>query len=257
MNWLIRNPFAAAPTTAPAATTNIPTDQPPPDAGDPIKVNVDDPTKGDPNKKPEGDGSLGDFGKLWDTDPVDPNKPPQDKVTGFTPQFDQAKLAEQISKIDFTKSVTPEQKAAIIAGGEGATQALMDVLNTTNRQTFASMFAASQRMVESALEKAQKQFLDAVPGHVKDMMVSNALTSSNPIVKNPAYAPMVETVRRKMQEKYPKASATEIETGVNSYFDQMVADMTKKGQDPNAPDNKSQIKSGDPKADWESWFDTN
>lgn len=260
MNWLIKNPFAAAPTTQIQPTnqnTNIPKTPENQDPLNPIQVNMDDPANKDPVNKDAGDGGLGDFSKLWDTVPIDPTKPDLTQPQSFTPNLDQAKFNDMLSKIDFTRSVSPEQKAAILAGGEGATQALMEVLNITNRQTFATVFSANQRMVESALENAQKRFLDAVPGHVKDMMVTNALTSSNPIVKNPAYAPLVESVKTKMQEKYPKASAAEIETGVNAYFDNMVVDMNKtKDGKLNITDNQKDIRTGSPKADWEGWFDS-
>jgi len=209
----------------------------------------------DPNKKAEdkGDDPMLDFKGLWEDDPVDPNNPPEVEPTTFLPTIDPVKLQENFNKIDFSKYASPEETAAIIAGGEGAAKAHSSILNKSMRQAMLTMFTASSKMVEAGLTTAQERFLKKVPGHVKNVLVEGNLTKSSKLMSNPAFAPMIEGARQRYQEKFPKATADQISNAVERYLQEFVKQATVKDET-GEPTNTEKLKKGDGSADWEDWI---
>jgi len=203
-----------------------------------------------------GNDPLMDFGKLWQNEPADPNKQTQNQPDTFLPALDPAKLKEHIGRMDFSKVISPEHSQAIAAGGEGAAKAVGEIINGVARTVMESAFTASHKLVESGLKSAKTRFDSGIPDYVKNIMVENNLSSSNPIMADPAFAPIVEGVRSQFQAKHPKATPAQIEKAVNSYFEEMGKRLSKKEADAaNAqPTNTQKIRSGDPNADWEDWF---
>jgi hypothetical protein len=205
-----------------------------------------------------GDDQLGDFKDLWQPDTNADGTPKTNTQTSFLPALDPTKLNEALGKFDVSKLITPEDSQAMIAGGQGAVTATVNVINKALRQSMATMYTANHRTMESAFTGAETRFLGKVPNSVKDVMTSDALTSSNAIMKNPAYAPMVNAVRQQFQDKYPKANPSEISSAVNKYFERMAGDLTKK--EPNAGEiatsEAQKRKTGAPDANFEDWFTT-
>jgi len=254
---VLQNPFAK-----PAPQQTVVTQQPqnkdqlqstviPPedniDAGDPNK-------KVDPNKKGAGDDPMMDFSKLWEDEPVDPNKQIEPKETGFLPKIDPAKIAETLGKIDFSKSMTPEEATAITGGGEKATQAHLSVLNKSLRQSMMTMFNVAHKMVEQGLTNAEGRFLERVPSHVKNIMVESDLTATDPLMSNPAFSPMVEAARQRFQEKFPKATPVQITKAVSAYLKDMVKAATKP-EVTIEEDNAKKLTKGAADADWDKWIE--
>lgn len=211
----------------------------------------------DPSKNTEGNDPLMQFDKLWQDEPDDPNNPKPKKPSTFLPEIDNKKLGEMLGKMDFTKSITPEQLQNINGGGEKATQTLLEVINSATRQALAVAFQSSSRMTERGLSTAQDRFLDRVPDRVKDIMISNGLTNSSVIMKDPAYAPMVDGVRSRFQQRYPKATPAQIEGAVNKYFDDMAVKISgAKSKKDVEPSNQDKLRKGAGDADWDAWLDT-
>lgn len=206
--------------------------------------------KAPPKEGEDGYDPMMDFGKVWETEPDDPNKPKPKKV-GYVPDLDPKALNESVGKMDFTKNISQEDKAAMLAGGEEGFAAMMRTINSASRQAVATTYQAGNRMVASALERAENGFLEKVPGHVKNQLVDNALTS-NPIMSDSAYAPLVQATKDQFLQKFPKATADQVNKAVGAYFDNMVSKMTKK-EDPKVTDNTEKLRSGDGSADWMEW----
>src|SRR5256885_3207424 len=220
----------------------------PPDPNDPNK-------RIDPNKKkPEENDPMLDFGKLWEDPPVDPNNPPPEKPTTFLPKIDPAKIAETLGKIDFSKAITPEESAAIKAGGDNAQAAHLSVLNKSLRQSMMTMFNVATRLVEQGLSNAEGRFLGKVPDHVKDIMVSNDLTANDPLMSNPAFAPLVESTRQRFQEKFPKATPAQISKATKAYIQELVKSATAP-EKIDEPDNTKKLATGATDADWSKWIE--
>jgi hypothetical protein len=270
MSTVLKNPFS----TVPASSLPNPQDRstlPDPNNPEPKKKPISgivpdnitddddsiDPSTGKPkDKKKPGDDPMYQFDKLWDNEIEDPKNPKPKEPTGYLPAVDPKKLTDMVGKMDFTKSVTPEQLQAINGGGENATKALFQVINDASRQALIAAFQSSTRLSEKGFENAKNRFLGEVPSHVKDIMVQNGLNSSSAIMKNPAYAPMVDGVRARFQERYPKATPAQIETVVNKYFTDMANEITgsAKAKETTVVSNADKLKKGTSDADWDSWL---
>jgi len=269
MSSVLKNPFSSVPAQSLGDPNNKanqgPQNQPNPNARqqpksgmqpDPIENQIDDNNPDPDSKNKEGNDPLLEFGKLWENEVEDPKNPKPKEPTSFLPVIDPRKLGEMVGKMDFTKSVTPEQLTKITAGGEEATKALLDVINNVGRQAVTVAFHSSTRLAEKGISNAQERFLEKVPSHVKDIMVQNGLSDSSAIMKNPAYAPLVEGVRARFQARYTKASPSQIESAVNQYFSKMAADITGAQEKKDSPvaNNADKLRKGSPDADWENWL---
>lgn len=256
---VLQNPFAR-----PVQQQQQQQQQPPKPPEGPISTvippedNLDPPdpkNRVDPkNKKPGSDDPMLDFAKLWEDPPVDPNNPPPEKPTTFLPKIDPAKIAETLGKIDFSKSITPEESAAIKAGGDAAQAAHLSVLNKSHRQAMMTMFNVATRLVEQGLSNAEGRFMGQVPSHVKDIMVSNDLTSNDPLMSNPAFAPLVESTRQRFQEKFPKATPAQISKATKAYIQELVKSATAPALKPEE-DNTKKLATGATDADWGKWIE--
>lgn len=217
---------------------------------------ITDPDNKDPLKKEEhsSDDPMMDFSKLWDNPPIDPKNPPEIEETNFLPALDPTKLGETLSKIDFTKNATPEESAAIKAGGDAAEAAHRSVLNKSLRQAMLTSFNVTHKMVESGLTKAQDRFLGKVPSHVKDIIVKSNLTKSSKIMSNPAFAPLIESTRQRFQEKFPKATPDQVSSAVEKYMQDFVKAASTDEEKPPV-DNNTKLTTGATDADWDEWLE--
>lgn len=213
------------------------------------------------NQQGAGSDPLIDFNKLWQNNNVDaqgnPVAAPAKK--SYVPQMQPEQLQQVVGNMDFTRGVmTPERVAALTAGGEGAVAAINDIINGALRQATMVNFNASTRIMSQSLDAAEAGFLEKVPTHVRDVMTTNALTSSNPLMQDPTYGPLIDVIRGQIQSQFPKATPDQVQTGVNKYFDDMYAKMSgikaQKEVDPNASSNDNLLKTGSPDADWGQWM---
>lgn len=176
---------------------------------------------GDTPAAPNGTAAVNDkapldaFAELWKNVPVDP------KASGKVPMFnlDPAKLLEAAKTIPFTSAVTPEQQAAITAGGEGATKALQEIMQAVGATTMMHSAVTTGNMVEQAITKARADWMKEVPGLVKSQNLREAVQAENPALSNPAVAPIVTALQSQLQVKYPNASTAELRGMMSTYFD--------------------------------------
>lgn len=148
---------------------------------------------------------LDPYATLWDTDP-NIKKPGE-----YVPQqLDAGKLQEVVSKVDMTKVITPAQMAAINAGGEGATAALMASLNAVAQQTLLQSTVVANKMIESAVAQAITATTAKIPALMKELNLSNSLIEKNPIFSNPAVKPVIEAVKSQLSTKFPNATTQEL-----------------------------------------------
>lgn len=283
---MLANPFASAPSQgtgmfgaantnqqapAPTQQTNAVQQQPntnqnfnggPNNNQQPQNNNNQTPQLG-PDGKPiaqttgEEDDSILKLDGLWENETNadgTPKQPANDD--GYLPKVDPGKFKEALSKLDFTKNITPEITAAINAGGDGAWPAVQQMLNSSLREVVAMNFSTAQKLFESGIGTAKDRFNKDVDGRVKSVMVDNALTSSNPIMRDPAFTPIVDAIKTQFQTKYPKATPAQIEAGVNNYFNSAVDKITASRNKKNevTEDNTTLLKTGSPDAEWDEWI---
>ncbi len=226
----------AAPTQQPSANTN-PTV--PSTSNTPISTEQKFNADGTPasNVPP-----LGEYQKLWENDPnAKPNEP-------FSFNSDPAKLLETAKTVDFTKVLTPELQKRIQAGGADGQAANMEAMNTIAQLTFAQSAHASSKIVEQALQSMEERFNAALPDIIKRHSVAETVRSNNPLLTNPAMAPLIEALQQQMTRKFPQATAAEIKDHVNDYLNG-AADLIASGRP--VPESKNK---GRPQENWEKFF---
>lgn len=213
----------------------------------------------DPNNPKKGkDAPLLDFAELWQPN-VDKDGKPIKKAgpKTYMPSLDPKAMSGFLDKMDFTKGFSPEQLEAVSKGGQEAVVALSQMMNQVGRQAFAAAFTGLNKMAEAGVQAGIADARASIPGEVANMLTDTQLESSNPLMKNPAFAPMVKMIKQQYREKYPKATPQEITESVSAYFDTMYEQIKgTKGKIENPElTNEDLIKRGDAGADWENWFD--
>ena len=157
---------------------------------------------------------LAEFSKLWDTAPVDPNAPPEPKA--YVPPTAE-EIQKAVAKVDFSNNFTPEQLAAVTAGGEGATEALVQLLNTVGQQSLAQSTGISSKLNEQAMQAAIAEEVAKVPALVRAQTVQAHLKDTNPLFDNPAIKPVIDATQQQLQSKFPNATPAQITEMTEKY----------------------------------------
>lgn len=167
-----------------------------------------------------------DFGKMWN---IDPNvKGPADPAD-FKFNIDQAKIDATFGGLDFTRNISPDLINKVKAGGDDAISATLAIINSVGQQAAKTAMLASTKVMEGGFQTNGQRMKDFIPGIVREHQVSSALREANPLMKDPAYAPMVEAVNIQMARQFPTATPDEIKAQTQRYFDDMVAKIAQHG----------------------------
>lgn len=155
---------------------------------------------------------LDAFSELWQTAATNGTTP--------APLFNvnQESLLNAARQTDFKKAITPEQMAAIAAGGEGATQAFAEAMNSVAQHSFAQSAFATTKMIEGALKKNNETFRGEIPGMIKQHNVSDGLRTENPAFSHPAAQPIISALESQMAVKYPNATVKELRDMATQYL---------------------------------------
>lgn len=204
---------AALPTTFDANGNPVASNVPPSQ----LPANLDN--MGEPQPKPapkvEEQSPLADFKDFWKTDP---KAEPQPDLSQFAFNFDATKVSDAVKKVDFTKTVTPEQIQAIAKGGEEAVTALLQVINSVGQQSMQNAIIAGAKVTETGLQSSGARIASALPDMVRKQSVSNVLREDNPLFKNPAIAPMMIAVEQQLASKFPDATPQELREQAKKYM---------------------------------------
>lgn len=164
---------------------------------------------------------LDQFKDLWQPTPN------ANSTEAFSFNSDPTKLMDAAKSVDFTKVLTPDLQKRVQAGGLDGQNAMIEAMNSVAQMTFAQSSHASAKIVESAVASVEKRFQDMLPSLIKQHTVSDSLRTNNPLMNNPAMAPMVQALQTQFTQKYPQATVTEIQAFVNDYLNgaaDMIAD---------------------------------
>lgn len=179
------------------------------------------PSPDDKDKSP-----LSGYTELWKNDP---NAKPVDNLAAVAPKFntDPAKLAEAVKGMDFAKVIPADVMAGMQKGDPAA---LAAGLNAVTQAAFMQSANATTKIVEAAVtQTAQKMMEDVLPRMVRESAISNHLHTENPLLSNPATAPLVEMLQKQVQSKYPNATAADINTQVSGYLADFAKLVTESG----------------------------
>lgn len=259
INWAEMNPFSRADRgqLSPPSTGQQPNKKGSP-TDNPDDPNNTDPTKKTTNQPGPGDDPLLKFESLWQPNVDKDGKPLQSNDPNnspYLPQLDPKKLDGMVNGMDFTRGIAVEDWKAIGEGGEAAIGAVAKIMNHVGRQAFRHSFQASNKLAEAGFGNARERFVGDIPNHVRDIVVDNELAADNPIMKNPAFAPLVNTVKQQYLDKFPKATPADLNNAVRQYFAYLAKEMNIPNKDKTQTDSNTQkLRKGSVDADFEQWL---
>lgn len=231
---------AAGNPTAPNGSTVVPV------AGGPGAIPAV-PAVADADKSP-----LAGYEKLWEPVVADPKNPTQPIVPSFN--IDPKAFAEAVGKMDFASVVSAELMDKALKGDAAA---MNEAMNAVAREGFSRSTQATSKMVESAVTRTVENMMKTtLPEMMKKHSIATHVAAENPILDNPAIAPIASALREQVIAKHPNASATEINTQVRGYlagFAKIIADA---GVGATAAPDTTTISSkvGGKTDDWEDYF---
>ena len=196
------------------------------------------------NQANESANPLDKFNDLWT--PVKEGEGPQNFDPSKMFEIDPAKIQQEVSKINFANSVTPEMLAAIQGGGEDAQKAFVQAMNAVSQQTFAQSMLASAKLVEGAMTKANNSLDSRIEQRAKQLQASSSLRESNPALAHPAAAPIVSALESTFAQKHPTATPAELTKMAQEYLTMFAGVAAGKKEE------AASTKSGEP--DWEAFF---
>lgn len=199
------------------------------------------------NKSP-----LDAFSKLWEAPTNEKGEPIQQTNTPLY-NVDTKQVMDAAGKIDFKSVATPDQLAKIVAGGQEGVAAMMDIMNTMSQHVYANAAVAATKIAESGITRALSQAEQRLPGKIRDQQINEGLTSKNPALLDPAVRPLVDMVRNQFAQKYPTATANELQAMAEDY-------MTKAGSVFNPTQmqqqQQQQQRQTERDSEWDKFFDT-
>lgn len=130
----------------------------------------------------------------------------------------QEKMMESARKQDFKSTATPEQMAAIQAGGAEAANAMFEIMNEMTQKVYAQSAFATTRLIEGALDKSQFAKATDIDSRIRSSTLSNNLRAENPIFNHPAALPLLKSVQETMLVKFPNATPAELTKMAQDYL---------------------------------------
>lgn len=158
---------------------------------------------------------LDSFKTLWENE-TDPTKQTQPQT--IYGQIDPKKVFESAGKANFANVITPELMQAAQQGGESGVNAMVTAMNAIAQQVFAQSTLATTKLIDNALGKNRDQILGEIPQHITKSLVTNQLRIDNPVLSNPAVAPIVSAIESQLVTKFPQATPADITKMAQQYI---------------------------------------
>ena len=194
---------------------------------------------------------LDKFKDIWQPPTGADGKPIQRTKQKAIPNLDPGKIMEFASKQDFKKFVKPETLAAIAKGGDEASAAFAQAMQDIGSSTFASAITASGQMMQAALDRQAEQFESGMNERFTRFSLRENLSNKNPVLKHPAAKPIVEALQATLANKYPDASAAELQSTAEEFLTAFTSSLSGK-EDDGETGGKGGKK--EPQADWSKFL---
>ena len=213
----------------------------------------------EPNNPGRNDGTggklpadpLDKFSDVWQPPTGADGKPiPRAQKEPMFPA-DPAKYFEFAQKQDFRKFVKPETITAVMKGGDEAAAALLQIVQDIGSSTFASSSVAASKMIERATSQQRSDFEASLPQLFKKMNLKENLGNKNPVFSHPAAQPIVEALQATLAQRYPDASASELQSTAEEFLTTFASQISGKKEDA-TEGNKGGKKE---EADWSKFLD--
>lgn len=164
--------------------------------------------------EPADNSPLATFKDLWEPIPTDPNAPSDTAPKPLSAED----VQKVVSKVDFTSMLGQETLASIAAGGEEAQKAFQQAMNTVAQQVMVQSTMVSNKLTEQAVAAAVAKQMKELPSLLREQSIANHSAESNPIFKNPAVKPIIESTQKQLAQKFPNATPQEIATMTKNYI---------------------------------------
>lgn len=125
--------------------------------------------------------------------------------------LDSKSLLEAAVKTDFTRILDKDAVALVAKGGEGAIEALMQIVNQVGQASYGQSLVSTQKMIDKAVQEATTKVNNTLPGQVKRQTLNNALVQDNPNFSNPLVEPVVSAIQSQLALKYPNSTVGELQ----------------------------------------------
>lgn len=202
------------------------------------------------NQVPESVETPDPFETLWQNDEK------EQKPQGLNFNLDPNQLAEIAGKIDYSQAITPEIRQRLSMGGEDAVAATMEALNLVSRMNYQQNAMATTKLIEAAVKTTEASMESKIQKVIKSMGLEENITSSNPALQSPAFAPIVKAAKEQIIAKYPNASQQELNRMLNQYLakagEAFNPELTKKANAPAGYSNT--IETMQQEQDWSAWL---
>ena len=191
---------------------------------DPETPPVTTPPVADPNQPPtpEPEG-LDKFASLFNTKKDDDN-PPTDPPTEdviFDPTTileDPEAVTALLSKLDFTKDISPETQAKLQANDPSAT---MDLFNEIGKQAYLSSLKHTTALMKRHVDDRFAQQDGVVSTKINSSIKSADLAAQIPEISNPIVALGVQPFIDRLQSQNPTMSTADVVKQVKSYLGEL------------------------------------
>lgn len=242
--------FRAAPQQQqPASQQQQQTAQPPQPTGQPGSSLGQSPTP--PGQQQKADSPLDAFKALWqDT----PESRTQQTDPFSTPLFnmDPTKVNEAIGQINFVGQLDPALVQKAMSGQDP--QAFMDVINEVGRKALHTSVQLSTATAEQAGQKLGQRFNTAMPARFRDLQTKSQ-APTNPLLSNPAVAPMLDAVRQRLLTQNPDWTPAQVQAKAEEYLSTFASEL--QNSDPNKAAERKTAAAANQAFDWDTWASGN
>lgn len=190
---------------------------------------------------------LDAFKEMWQTTP---ENQAQNADPFASPLFNMepGKVDEAINQIDFVKQMDPALVQRAMSGQDP--QAFMELINGTARKALATAVQLSTATAEQAGQKIGQRFNTALPARFKDLQIQS-LAPTNPLLSNPAAAPMLDAVRQRLKVQNPDWTPAQISQKAEDYFSAFAQEL--QNSDPAKAAERKQQAAATQETDWDQW----
>lgn len=161
----------------------------------------------DPNKKDDVDDSpAARLAEAWKMAPVDPSKAGAAGPRPYFGNVDPAKIAAAAKSMNFMSGVDP---ALVEKAKGGDADAFMAVVNASNQNAFQTAMLAIPGIIEPVLQQAEHRQNERAPALFQQLQLRSA-RASDPVLQNPAVAPVVEALKTTIASQNPQATPDQV-----------------------------------------------
>lgn len=134
-------------------------------------------------------------------------------------------------KLDFKSVIKPESLEAIGKGGEGATQALTQILNDFGQHLFSHTMNAATTLSRKGLEHRQGDWDKQMREVFRTQSSRNEVLAFDNLFQNPDVEPIVSGIHGQIAQKFPDASPQELKDLTLEYLKESFGPLFKDQKD--------------------------